>query len=98
MQWGIIRVVIFFSAFLFGVLATGIVNANSPQGEGEAAKSLVVGCDHGTVIVTPMKTGNAVQLQCVSSEMFVVGEGAPKPEKIPDPVRHLGPIAMIQRP
>jgi hypothetical protein len=30
--------------------------------------------------------------------MFVVGEGAPKPEKIPDPVRHLGPIAMIQRP
>ena len=98
MQWGIIRVVIFFSAFLFGVLATGIVNANHPDGNGASAESLVVGCDQGAVIVTPMKTGNAVQLQCVSSEMFVVGEEARKPEKIPDPVRLLGPIAMIQHP
>jgi len=95
MGWCITRITIFMAAFLFGVIATGRVDAN--RGDGEAlGKQLVVGCAGGKVIVTSIQSGGAVQLQCRSNDMFVVRESEVAPEKIPARVYHLGPVATIQ--
>lgn len=94
MVWGYLRLTLFTMAFLIGLVVTGWlgmgpVSASSgsdlPRLGQAAGTSLVVVCDEGKVIVTPVADNKgAVHLQCLQSKMRVVRDHQAPAEKIPD--------------
>lgn len=95
MVWGFLRIVIFGTAFLAGTIITDVVQTDVVQSKSppeipslkeSAGTSLVVVCDEGGVVVTPLAGGSgAVQLDCAQSEMLVVRHSKSQAavEKIP---------------
>lgn len=94
MRWGYLRVTIFLTAFFVGMMVTSWVSAarvsasggsDAPRLDQAVGTSLVVTCDQGKVIVTPVSDNKgAVQLQCVQSKMRVIRDHRAPTEKIPD--------------
>lgn len=88
MAWGFIRVALFTAAF-----SVGMVLAHSGESHRQAqppvlnestGASLLVACDDGEVVVTPLRARqDAIQLHCVQSKMVVVRDTTPVPENIP---------------
>lgn len=98
MVWGFIRITLFCVAFLFGLFAGESVNSDSdsiPRLDESTGTSLVVACEEGDVLVTPLlQESGAVQLSCLRSQMWIARDEL---EKIPDRGRntknHMKPIA-----
>src|SRR2546426_7471224 len=106
MVWSFIRVAIFTAAFVVGLMITGPGNigtaasSNSSQVaqlDEKAGSSLLVACDGGKVIITPLPDERgAVQLDCLRSRMVVAGDYRPTTEKIPE--RYFTPMELTVSP
>jgi hypothetical protein len=87
MAWGFIRVAVFATAFLAGMVFSGSGHADSdrpPVLSEDAGSSLLVACKDGQVVVAPLQARqDAIQLHCLKSGMVVVRDHARQPEKIP---------------
>ena len=98
MVWGMVRVVLFSTAFFIGTTFIDTDGASSPASP-QAAKgvmaekagtSLVVACDGGNVTVKRLTERGAVQFDCARSNMVVVRDHERSSEKVPrfHPMRH----------
>jgi hypothetical protein len=99
MVWGFIRLTIFATAFLLGLAMTNVVGTSPnvasnpspvPVPNASSGAALVVACDYGKVIVTPLKSADwAVQLNCKLGKMVVVREYKARSGNISDfhPIR-----------
>jgi hypothetical protein len=99
MVWGFIRIAIFATAFLLGLTMTNVVGTSPsiasnpspvPVLKAGSGAALVVACDYGKVVVTPLKSADrAVQLNCKHGNMVVVRGYKARSENIPDfhPIR-----------
>ncbi|HYR88380.1 MAG TPA: hypothetical protein VE422_30150 [Terriglobia bacterium] len=106
MVWSFIRVAIFTVAFVVGMMIAwpeSDVSADSSsdsqiaQLDKNAGSSLVVACDGGKVIITPLPNQrDAVQLDCLRSRMVVAGDYRPMTEKIPE--RRFMPMDLVVSP
>jgi len=67
MVWGLIRVILFTTAFLVGLMVGG------PGARSTSASSDVPACNEGRVIVIPVKGGaeGVIQLNCVGGKLVV---------------------------
>jgi len=94
MVWSFIRVAIFSAAFVVGMMIAGPGSQASADSSSDsqiaqfdknAGSSMVVACDGGKVIITPLPNQRgAVQLDCLRSRMVVAGDYRPMTEKIPE--------------
>jgi len=102
MVWSFIRVAIFTAAFVVGLMTTNPGNvgtaasSNSSQVaqlDEKVGSSLLVACDGGKVIITPLPNDRgAVQLDCFRSRMVVAWDYRTTTEKIPE--RHFTPMQL----
>jgi hypothetical protein len=87
MAWRFIRIALFIAAFLVGMTLThseGNQASVPPVLNQSAGAALLVACDDGEVVVTPLRARqDAIQLNCVRSPMVVVRDYTTNPEKIP---------------
>src|SRR6266850_8604221 len=94
MVWSFIRIAIFSGSFVVGLMIAGpgtvgsAVSSNSSQVarlDESAGSSLVVACDDGKVIITPLSNQRgAVQLNCFRTRMVVAGDYRRTTENIPE--------------